>query len=524
MYKMDDGPKHPIIYVRGYAMTANERDETAADPFCGLNVGSTVYRAVADRNKPAQKFYFESTVVRLMTDFGYEHVYENGNDLIDSSSSEPISRQSIIVFRYYDEAAPLVGGNREPSIERFARELSDLILQVRRKVCAGESHTEEANFRCYLVAHSMGGLICRAFLQNAKLGDIAARKSVDKVFTYATPHNGIEMAGVNVPRWLSVFDMNTFNRKTLAGLFGLEEAFDKTGRVDWIAIDDTLPVDRYFCMIGSNRADYEVAAGLSRTFSGHGGDGLVKIANASVCSLDKIQNRVAGGAAEAYAYRSHSGYFGIVNSEEAYQNLTRFLFGDVRIDIWLQIDSVSLPPSIANEHVEALYQFEVLVSPRGKPWFLTRRIAEEDSVACRTHSEIHDPETQDRRRVYLSSAFLAKWAKVDLSNGSLAYSLMLGVRVPDYEVGGRLWFKEHYEGAYLYRDTLIVELRPNGDLWDVYYGWQSQSPSKAGKFMRSIRLQEGATLTVDLVDSEQPPDVDGKLVFKIASWNGWQVS
>lgn len=33
-------PFHPIIYVRGYAMTPNEIDETTADPFCGFNLGS----------------------------------------------------------------------------------------------------------------------------------------------------------------------------------------------------------------------------------------------------------------------------------------------------------------------------------------------------------------------------------------------------------------------------------------------------------------------------------------------------
>ena len=40
-------PYHPIIYVRGYAMTPSEIDETTADPFCGFNLGSTVYRAVS---------------------------------------------------------------------------------------------------------------------------------------------------------------------------------------------------------------------------------------------------------------------------------------------------------------------------------------------------------------------------------------------------------------------------------------------------------------------------------------------
>jgi hypothetical protein len=37
-------PRHPIIYIRGYAMTVAKRNETAADPFCGFNVGSTVFR------------------------------------------------------------------------------------------------------------------------------------------------------------------------------------------------------------------------------------------------------------------------------------------------------------------------------------------------------------------------------------------------------------------------------------------------------------------------------------------------
>jgi len=61
-------PFHPIIYVRGYAMTEREQDETTADPFCGFNLGSTVYRATADKNQPAKKFVFESPVLRLMSD------------------------------------------------------------------------------------------------------------------------------------------------------------------------------------------------------------------------------------------------------------------------------------------------------------------------------------------------------------------------------------------------------------------------------------------------------------------------
>jgi triacylglycerol esterase/lipase EstA (alpha/beta hydrolase family) len=48
-------------------------------------------------------------------------------------------------------------------------------------------------FKVHLVAHSMGGLVVRAFLQNDKISTQADRELVAKVFTYATPHNGIEM-------------------------------------------------------------------------------------------------------------------------------------------------------------------------------------------------------------------------------------------------------------------------------------------------------------------------------------------
>ena len=71
----------------------------------------------------------------------------------------------------------------------------------------------------------------------------------------------------------------------------------------------------------------------------------------------------------------------------------RFLFGDVRVNIWLDVAEVRLPPDVQaeadkNKEVEALYQFEVLASPRGKRWYLTRRVAEEDSVACRTLEQL----------------------------------------------------------------------------------------------------------------------------------------
>ena len=37
-------PFHPIIYVRGFAATQSEIEETVADPYMGFNIGSTKAR------------------------------------------------------------------------------------------------------------------------------------------------------------------------------------------------------------------------------------------------------------------------------------------------------------------------------------------------------------------------------------------------------------------------------------------------------------------------------------------------
>lgn len=74
--------RYPIIYIRGYAMTSGERDEAAADPFCGSNLGATLYRAANTADRKPQKLVFESSVVRLMSEFQYKHVYQNGFDIM----------------------------------------------------------------------------------------------------------------------------------------------------------------------------------------------------------------------------------------------------------------------------------------------------------------------------------------------------------------------------------------------------------------------------------------------------------
>jgi hypothetical protein len=513
---------HPIIYVRGYAMTRGEINETTADPFCGFNVGSTVFRATADRGAPPRKFVFESPVVRLAKDFGYRDVYVEGEDTVAHETwDRGIPRQSVIVFRYYDDASTLLGRGVTPGIEAFAVELGRLIARVRERATWQGKAVPHDEFRCYLVAHSMGGLVCRAFLQNPECDPEGVRHHVDKLFTYATPHNGIDVAGANIPGWLEKNDIDNFNRTRMAKYLALEPLLEKTDRVDWLP-EARFPSERVFCLIGTNRADYEAAQGLSRTFVGHGSDGLVRIENAFVCGTR--DGAPSQPTAKAFVYRSHSGYFGIVNSEEAYQNLTRFLFGDVRVDIWLDIDELRLPEAVeraaGNRTVDALYQIEVLASPRGKLWYLTRRMAEEDSVACLRHQEFLA--AGKPVSLHLSTVFLANRARVRPERPSLAYSMTLGIRVPDYEIERRLWLDEHYEGGYIYRDALVIELVPPGDggsEWTVEYDWQKDSLTKARTRVSVHELgKEKAEVAIPFERATQP-GASGRVRFVVDLWN-----
>jgi len=522
-------PFYPIIYVRGYAMTEGAIDETAADPFCGYNVGSTIFRAVADPGKNPRRFIFESPVVRLSADYRYGTTYSDGYEISDDEwKPNPITGlplRCVVILRYYDSAAEVLGGNTPPNIPDAADQLRALILKLRNSVLAApDSGVDTANdFRCYLVAHSMGGLVCRAFLQNEP-ADAAddLRRHVDKFFTYATPHNGIDVAGFNVPPWLSQDAANNFNRDVMAQYLNLQAAYAATQRVDWLPVGPLSP-KRVFCMVGTNRSDYEAAMGASRTFVGHGSDGLVRIENATLCGI-AADNTPGVPCAKAFTYRSHSGYFGIINGEESYQNLTRFLFGDVRVDIWVDVDDLQLPPDVAadaanGKNVDALYQFELLASPRGKPWYLSRRIAEEDSVACLSHQDWLA--TPGAKSIYLSTVFLSNLAKLDPNVPTLAYSVTLGIRVPDYEVDGVLWMKEHFEGGYLFRKTLIIRLTPpaDGQGASVEYEWPEDSTIPPQTLPVPAATEDVPGEISISFNNPAQPGVTGSIRFAFSPWN-----
>src|SRR5690348_4608471 len=94
-------PYHPIIYVRGFAATQGEIEQTVADPFMGFNVGST--KARLSWTGDVYRYFFESPLVRLMgdPDLKYQDVFVDGDDLTGAAlTRKPVPYRSIVIFRY----------------------------------------------------------------------------------------------------------------------------------------------------------------------------------------------------------------------------------------------------------------------------------------------------------------------------------------------------------------------------------------------------------------------------------------
>jgi len=517
-------PYHPIIYVRGFAATQGEIEETVSDPYMGFNIGSTKARMVWSGE--LRRFFFESPLVRLMSDHDYDDVFVEGDDLLAlEKSDQPLDYRCIIIYRYYDEASKEFGKGETPPIQHFGEGLNELIVKLRDKVCENKKNkVAPKDFRCYLVAHSMGGLVCRAFLQG-KGGNSEARACVDKFFTYATPHNGIDLRIVrNVPGWVTFGDVNNFNREKIADYLNLKSSTD-------VSIVEKFPPERIFNLVGTNPSDYRVLGGLSAWAAGDASDGLVQIDNATTHG-PSATNGMDVASPRAFVHRSHSGHYGIVNSEEGYQNLTRFLFGNLRIDGILDVDDITLPQAVQKEYdagkaVKASYQFEIVVSVRGCQWQMHRRTQRENSAIFRTYDQLFPGKSGTKRppnremSPHLFSVFLDQEKSVERS-GSVAFGFDLRVLVPDYEVDGIFFLKRHYEGGFIYRELILVEAKPDKTAlggWTIKYGYQEETPGVPGLPATTRALPNERGLTFDIpIKQTRAPGLTGTLRIEARPW------
>ncbi|TFV68191.1 UNVERIFIED_ORG: alpha/beta hydrolase [Bacillus sp. AZ43] len=445
----------PIIYVRGYAGGSSGIDKAVDDPFYGFNEGSVHVRVGKD-SRP--HFYqFESPLLRLITEQGYALlVHGNQEVFLRQQDDGGVPAKTIWVHRFYDEAASTFA--REPQkyvLEEAAKDLFDLIQCVKRKTGAPRVH---------LVAHSMGGLICRSLIQRfipeltrvegRPLRRDAAVDHVQSLFTYGTPHGGIEFA-LGFGLFEKIRDTLDING---AEIFGRQRMYDYlTPREDpavdgvppewWEPVEmpaDGFPHDRVFCLVGTNPEDYAVALGLSSKAVGARSDGLVQIDNAYV-----------RGAHRAFVHRSHSGRYGIVNSEEGFQNLRRFLFGDLRVEV--ELHGLDLPGTPDDATV---WQLETLLAIRGLPVLM-----HEQTTAHHCPVQIERPRVEDTSDtpVPLLTTFLSTREPRPLDGGRACETLrhaltlrLLSLREDD----GFFLFRNHLEQTADFEDTLVIDIAP----------------------------------------------------------------
>lgn len=459
----------PVIYVRGYAGGPSGIDDAVDDPFYGFNAGSVQVR-VDGADRPA--FHqFESPLLRLMIDHDYQ-LLVRGDQAAYLRSQEPgtIPAATIWVHRFYDEFAPAL--TKDPnafSIERAAQSLFDLVKLVRKQTGAP---------RVFLVAHSMGGLVVRSMLQREipDAPDVggtldAATQFVDRVFTYATPHGGIEFA-IGGGLLEKVRDLTGFQGADIFGPGRMHEYLTPTvvrgapSRQDFDATripDGGFPRDRLFCLVGTNSKDYAVAMGLSSRAVGPRSDGLVQIDNAAV-----------QGTPRALVHRSHSGRFGIVNSEEGYQNLRRFLFGD--LEVRADLTGVRLPGTPSDD---TTWQLDTSLSIRGLPVILHEQSA---AHLCPVQIEHPKPGDDVSSPVPLVQTYLSSAATRpdDPRTGATVATMrhVLRLRLLSLrEKGGFLSFLDHLEQVADWSDVLVVDiaLRP-GEPPAVWAVWNSALP------------------------------------------------
>jgi hypothetical protein len=159
----------------------------------------------------------------------------------------------------------------------------------------------------------------------------------------------------------------------------------------------------------------------------------------------------------------------MVNSDEGYQNLQRFLFGDVRVKMVLC--DFTLDYSAPGD-TEVTYQFELQVAIKGLPVLMHER-----SITHLCPVSVNQQEYQRQARVGLPlfTNFLMGSSRAD---GVITYMLRLGVYKQSYRRGVFI-FGEHMERLPVWSDYVVVSAKPSpsgdGPYYDAIYSWASDS-------------------------------------------------
>lgn len=497
-------PYYPIVYVRGYAMTENEREETFHDTYYGFAATSVEKRAA-----PAPEYYqadlFEGQLIRFMKLAGKAYCDATNRGLEDSEANPS---RSLWVCRFYDDD---VMRDKLRDIEQHAEDLRKLVCETiprRLKDCGVDLGPGLKHYKVILIAHSMGGLVCRTLIQN--LLPARSEKPADwihRLVTMGTPHKGIELGRIPdfmerlILRTANPYNANIFEEKRMRQYLKLPAGCEPHS----LGLESSryaFPVKRCLCLIGSDYESYNAVQHVTGNFS----DGLVKQDRAYVVAgKPDARGKYTSEQKPFWAnvHRAHSGRRGIVNSYESFENIHRFLFGDVKAEVYLEHVQLRRP---AEKQTSYFYDLEFALSIRGTPLYLHRRQQQPCENAIR-----YSREDLEKKTVLLHTPFLNS----HLRTTSAPYShFKVEFQIREHAVKkGFLWDKE-YPAKTIYAEDLEVRV---GDFEeqlpgaDVQYRWFSEggpwrNADPAGDGFR-IPLRAAGALTANfLIQAGDWPD------------------
>jgi len=370
-------------------------------------------------------------------------VHERRVEVLKSEEPAQCPVQSLWIYRYYEETSQAFGSGKRVDIENLGRDLGALVDYVIAKTGAPKVH---------LVAHSMGGLICRSLMQLS-----LKQKAADKIarfFTYATPHGGIHFRtglgwAAAVRDFLGVNDSDNFGERRMRQFLNLPNRRDPLN-----SIGRHFNPRNVFSLVGTNWEDYTVRT--AKLGVGPGSDGLVQIEHAHV----KGSNR-------AFVHRAHSGPCGIVNSEEGYQNLQRFLFGDTAVRISLAGVEVAQSAKTGPRGAKlSNLVLETSVALRGGKVHLSRQLQD--------HGSQHqvDPARLRGGEETLFRTFLMKGNRPSGREHYSQFVIRLRV-IPIYTRERRLAWDRHYAEECLFEETVYIGVGDPGpdQVRKFKYGW-----------------------------------------------------
>ena len=174
--------------------------------------------------------------------------------------------------------------------------------------------------------------------------------------------------------------------------------------------------------------------------------------------LVQIENAYVPGAKFAYVHRSHSGRYGIVNSEEGYQNMRRFLLGD--LEVTADLVGLRLPAEQSADPRDLVWQAEVELAVRGLPILMHQQVA---AHHCPVILSLPADES-DRPQPLVTTFLIADPTVRPEAAETARYTLHLTL-ISVRQRRGIFDFRDHLEQTADFDDWLVVDIGAvNGEL------------------------------------------------------------